>query len=106
LIVQYVEPDFLDSIDAFPKAKAKKIRVYIKALVGHMEQSETIDDLRHINLSNVALSAQPHLHLLAGRQTEQHFPKMDVYLFTFDQFRVFFCLRGQVCTLLRAEDSG
>lgn len=105
MIVQYVEPDFLDSIDAFPKAKAKKIKVFIKALVGHMEQSETIDDLRQINLSNRALSAQPHLHLLAGRQTERHFPKMDIYLFSFDDFNVFVCLRGQVCTLLRAEDA-
>ena len=106
MIVQSVEPDFLDGIDAFPKAKAKKIKLLIKALVGHMEQSETIDDLRRIDHSNMAPSAQPHLHLLAGRQTEQHFPKMDLYLFAFDEFRVFFCLRGQVCTLLRAEDSG
>jgi hypothetical protein len=106
LIVQYVEPDFLNSMDAFSKTKMKKLKVYIRALVDHIEHSETIDDLRQINLSNIELSKTLHLQILAGKRTELQFPKIDVYLFKFDDFKLFFCLRGQVCTLLRIEGNG
>ena len=106
MIVQFVEPDFLDSIDAFNKTQAKKIKGYVRVLVDHIEQSETIEDLRQIALSNLTLAKSPRLHVVGGRRAESLFPNGDVYLFRFDGFKLYFCLRGQVCTLLRVETNG
>jgi len=126
LIVQYVEPDFLDSLEGFPKNEVKKIKIYLRALVAHIEKSETVEDLKAINLSEFSLyllskrahddltlkllkspeiepSRIPSLYYLSGRSTEKQFPNRDLYLYKFDAYKLFFCLRGQVCTLLRVE---
>jgi hypothetical protein len=106
LIVQYVEPDFLDSLDALSKTKAKKVKAYVTALVTHVEGSKTIEDLKRITLSNIQLAKAPRLHILAGKLTQLQFPKQDLYVFLFDEFKLYFCLRGQVCTFLRVEGNG
>ena len=63
-------------------------------------------DLRQINLSNLALSKSLRLHLVGGKRTESRFPEMDLYVYRFDEFKLYFCLRGQVCTFLRVEANG
>lgn len=126
MIVQYVEPDLMDSIDAFNRADSIKIKAYLIVLIEHIESSESIDDLVSIDYSDFNLygplkelqESNPDLTIslpenppsskvvvstLRGKLADRNFPNMDLYLFKFDNFRLIFSLRGQVCTFLRVE---
>ncbi len=128
MIVQYVEPDFMDSVDAFPKADSSRIKTYLKFLIEYIENSDSIEDLLSIDMSdfslygplartqdensalNLLLPEKPSssiviFSLLSGKSTERTFPLKDLYLFRFAEYRLFFCLRGQVCTFLRIESN-
>lgn len=126
MIVQYVEPDFMDSIDSFSRADSLKVKAFLIVLIDHIENSESIDDLVSIDYSDFNIygpltelqESNPDLSIslpenppssivtvstLRGKLTDQNFPNMDLYLFKFDNFRLIFSLRGQVCTFLRVE---
>lgn len=113
----------MDSIDAFNRSDSLKIKAYLKILVDHIEKSESINDLFSIEYSDFNIygplkkiqESNPDLNLISpenppspavkfniprGKLTEQSFPLKDLFVFSFDKFKLFVCLRGTVCTFL------
>ena len=115
MIVQFVEPDFLDSYDRLSAGQKAKIDKIVPFLIDRVEQSRTIEDLISIPYSNIAITKvqaqdlteyefiealMPNLRKPGGHLTEARFPRGDLFFIAFDEFRIFFSLRGQVFTFL------
>lgn len=86
-------------------------------LIDLVEQSRTIEDLISIPYSNILItevqiqelepyelaqlvSLMPNIRQPGGRLTDARFPLGDLFFIAYDEFRIFFSLRGQVFTFL------
>lgn len=115
MIVQFAEPNFLDSYDKISQDQKPKIDKIIPFLIDQVEQSRTIEDLISIPYSNLLFTKvqamglaelnmlealMPKLRQSGGSLTDARFPVGDLFFIEYDEFRIFFSLRGQVFTFL------
>lgn len=115
MIVQFAEPDFLDSYNKLSRNQKTKIDKIIPFLIDQVEQSRTIEDLISIPYTNISITKvqaqklaavgltealMPQIRQSGGSLTDAKFPKRDLFFIASDEFHIFFKLRGQVFTFL------